>query len=389
MKFRYNMPTKLFFGKGCLESLHKESFPGKKALIVTSSGKSTKISGALDAVERQLERAGIKYCVYGGMGSNPSRDQVMSGLDIYRREACEFIVALGGGSVIDASKALAIVAGNGGDIWDYFHGGTAKAHPVKKPMAYLIAIPTTAGTGSEVDQWMVITDRSTGEKIGFGFSRSFPRSAYVDSNLMMTVPPLFTAYQGVDAMLHSIEAYLSKEANPLTDALALRSIGIVGKYLPIAVNHGDNEEAREMIALASTISGIILANVSMTAEHGMEDGLSGFFPRLPHGAGLIAISIEYFKTVIRKRHSEFRFVDIAKALGREYAKTSEDFLQAILELYEKCNVADIRLSDYGVDPSRFGEIVRSAKKNAPTEFAAEIKPLTDEECEYILNQSFK
>ncbi len=389
MDFRYNMPTKLYFGRGCLSRLHKDRFPGRKALIVTTSDEYFKDTGILEKVQAELELAGIEYAVYDGIGSNPSRDQVMDGVAAYNKNGCEFVIAVGGGSILDASKALSIVATNGGDLWDYFVGGTAKGKPARIPMAPLITIPTTAGTGSEVDQWMVISDRETGEKIGYGFSRSFARTAYVDSDLMMTVPPRFTAYQGIDAMLHSIEAILSNDANLLTDSLAMRSIGLVSEYLPRAVENGQDAEAREHVALAATISGIILANVSMTSEHGMEDGLSGFFPRLPHGAGLIAISMEYFKLIISKGYAEDRFVGMAKAMGKADAVSSDDFITCIEELYKKCGVDDVRMSEFGVTNDRFPDIVASAKKNAPMEFAAEREPLTDEECVGILMRSYK
>jgi len=383
------MPTRVFMGKGSLNSLCKSTLLKEKALLVTSGGKSVKESGALFKVLEQLEAAGTKVEVYNGITPNPSRSEVAEGTERFRETGCRLVVALGGGSVMDASKAIAIAAGNGGEFWDYVHGGRGKALPVDKPKAPLIAIPTTAGTGSEVNQWMVISDNETNDKIGFGYSGSFPNQAYVDSSLMVSVPPFYTAIQGIDALLHSVEGYITKKPNAITDALALRSIDTIGKHLVEAVKDGSNEAAREKMAEASTISGIVLANASMTAEHGMCDGLGGFFHKLPHGAALTAVSIEYFKFILEKHHSDERLADMARVLGQTATAKPIDFIGCLEKMYRKCGVEEIKMSDYGVKPELFRSLITSAKRNAPSEFGAEKILLSDDECETILMRAYR
>lgn len=389
MDFKYYLPTKVLFGCDKLEQLHQQKLPGRKALIVTTIGNSMVKYGQLNKVQHQLDLSGTEYVVFKGIGGNPEREQIMKAVNLFHEGGCDFIIGLGGGSCIDASKAIAISASNGGDIWDYIYGDSDMRKPVKNKMVPLVAIPTTAGTGSEVDQWMVISDRLTKEKVGFGYSKSFPMMAVVDPTLTESIPPHLTAYQGMDAFFHSTEGYISAEANPLTDILALKVIQLISDNLPKCVKNGKDRKARMKVSLASTLSGIVLANTSMTAEHGIEDGLSGFFPDVPHGAGLIAISEAYYTKIAAKGHSEERLIEMAKAMGVENAESGYDFITSLKKLLSDCNVDDIKLSDYGVEPWAFPQIISNAKKNAASEFLAEKQLLTDEECISILQTSFK
>lgn len=181
MSFQMYVPTKILFGCGMLNNLHKQQMPGKKALIVISNGKSTKENGSLDRTEEQLEKAGVEYAVFDGIMANPLKSTIDEGAKAAKDNGCDFIVALGGGSVMDASKAIATMATNDGDLWDYVFGGTGKGQLLKAAPLPIIAITTTAGTGSEVDQFGVITNDVTNEKIGYGGDdRLFPVIAIVD-----------------------------------------------------------------------------------------------------------------------------------------------------------------------------------------------------------------
>lgn len=163
--------------------------------------------------------------VFDQVMANPLKSTVMAGGAFAREQGCDFIVALGGGSVIDASKAIAIVATNDGDIWDYVYGGTGGCQRIGTNPLPVLAITTTAGTGSEVDAFSVITNEETNEKIGLGGdARLFPQTAIVDPELMTSVPPMFTAYQGFDALFHSVEAYIAKSASLMSDMYALTAI---------------------------------------------------------------------------------------------------------------------------------------------------------------------
>ena len=203
MSFQMYVPTRILFGAGQLNHLHEQAMPGTKALIIISNGKSTIENGALSRTQEELEKAGIPFVVFNKIMANPLKSTVMEGAACARENGCDFIVALGGGSVMDASKAIAAMATNDGDLWDYVAGGTGKALPLKEEPLPIIAVTTTAGTGSEVDQYGVISNDETKEKIGFGgYDSLFPRIAVVDPELMTSVPPKFTAYQGFDALFH-------------------------------------------------------------------------------------------------------------------------------------------------------------------------------------------
>lgn len=387
--FRYFIPTKILFGINSIEKIHKERLPGKKALIVLSSGKSAVSSGALGRLEEQLRLSDTQYSLYQGITANPTRQEVMQGVKEYKDNECDFIIALGGGSCIDAAKALAIVATNGGDLWDYLHGGSAKGNPVNKQMAPVIAIPTTAGTGSEVDQWMVISDKAKNEKIGFGYSRSFPVTAVVDPSIMITLPPLLTAYQGIDALFHATEGYLSSQANPISDALAEKSISLISGSLAEVVKNGENIKKRQEMAVASTLSGMILAITSMTGEHALGEGLSGFYGDLPHGVGLLLISLEYYTLIYNLGHSEDRLIKMASLMGVEKPESGMAFINSLKKLYEECAISEIKMSDYGIEKEKFGEIVDIAMAHAASEFKAEKVLLTKEQCVSILEKSYK
>ncbi|MCP2240879.1 iron-containing alcohol dehydrogenase [Thermoanaerobacterium thermosaccharolyticum] len=195
MSFNMYVPTRFIFGCGRLSELHEQKLPGKKAMVVISNGKSSRENGSLDRTLNELSKAGIESVVFDKVQANPLKSTVMAGAKTARDNGCDFIVALGGGSVMDASKAMAAMATNDGDIWDYINGGTGKGKALTNDPLPVVCITTTAGTGSEADQWGVITNDETNEKIGFGGDdRLFPVISIIDPELMKTVPPKFTAY---------------------------------------------------------------------------------------------------------------------------------------------------------------------------------------------------
>ena len=307
--FRIYIPTRTLFGAGMVKELHNQQLPGKKAMIVISNGRSTKDNGYLNTVEAELQQAGVETAVFDQVEANPLKSTVMAGAAFAKENNCDFLVALGGGSVMDASKAMAFMATNPGDVWDYISGGTGKGQTmVNKPLP-LVCITTTAGTGSEADQWGVITNNETNEKIGFGgYDELFPVLSIVDPELMKSVPPKFTAYQGFDALFHSTECYISKTASLMSDMYALTAIENVAKYLPRAVANGADMEARERVAFANNLSGAVMTFCSTTAEHSLEHAMSAYHQELPHGAGLIMISkafYEFFMNDSSKWHKQW------------------------------------------------------------------------------------
>lgn len=291
---------------------------------------------------------------------------------------------------MDASKAIAAMATNKGDLWDYICGGTGKAQKLANDSLPVIAITTTAGTGSEVDQWGVVSNEETNEKIGFGgYDTLFPRIAIVDPELMKTVPSKFTAYQGFDALFHSVECYISAAANLMSDMYALAAIENIGAYLPRAVQDGTDLEAREHVAFANTLSGVVMTISACTSEHSMEHAMSAYHYALPHGAGLIIISKAYFTHFIEKHVCDARFVRMAKALGKKDAAQPMDFIDALTNLQEQCNVADLKMSDYGIRPNEFMTLAQNARATMGGLFEADRVPLSDEECAAIFEKSYR
>lgn len=252
--FSIYIPTRTLFGAGRVKELHKQQLPGQKAMIVISNGRSTKDNGYLSTVEAELRQAGVEIAVFDHVEPNPLKSTVMAGAAFARENGCDFLVALGGGSVMDASKAMAFMTTHPGDVWDYIRGGTGKGQPMQHKPLPLVCITTTAGTGSEADQWGVITNDETNEKIGFGgYDELFPVLSIVDPEWMKSVPAQFTAYQGFDALFHSTECYISNTASLMSDMYALTAIENVANYLPRAVADGNDLEARERVAFANNL----------------------------------------------------------------------------------------------------------------------------------------
>lgn len=384
MNFNFYIPSRIIFGKGSLNNLHKQKFPGKKALIVTEV--FIKEFGYLKMLEEQLNKANISFVLFDKVVPNPIKEHVMEGAEIAKKEKCDFIIGMGGGSSIDSAKSIAIMSTNGGDFWDYILRGTGKRKSIPNDPLPVIAITTTSGTGTEADPWMVITNGK--EKVGFGYDKTFPYLSIVDSKLMKTIPPKLTAYQGFDALFHSTEGYISKIANEMSDLFALKSIELIGKSLVKAVKNGDDEEARENVAMASTLSGMVQSISDCTAEHSIEHGLSAFYPKLEHGAGLIAISKEYYTLLAQSHDCDEKMINMAKALGKKDASKPMDFVDALIELQKACEVDNIKLSDYGV---KIEDLPAIAKNSRFTSGLYEIDPhnFSDDDILTILKKSYK
>lgn len=389
LSFVFPGKTAVFFGAGQLNNLHTLQMPGKKALVVISNGKSTRANGYLDRTIGELQKAGVDSVVYDKIQANPLKASVEEGAKTANAEGCDFIVALGGGSVMDAAKVIAINAANPGDLWQYAGGRTGEGKKAPNAPLPWIAITTTAGTGSEVDCAGVITNPDTNEKLGVGDPRDFAVYAIVDPDLMMSVPPKFTAYQGFDALFHSLEGYVSNQSNLFSDMVQEAAIRNVGKYLPIAYKDGSNKEARARMAFANTMSGYSMDTSACTAEHSIEHAMSAYHERLPHGAGLIMISRAYFSAVINKHVCDDRFIDMARFLGKADADKPEDFITALTELQKACEVDNLKMSDYGIKPEEFDDMATNAIEVMGGLVACDRQPLSHDEIVEILRQSYK
>jgi alcohol dehydrogenase len=351
--FSYYLPTRIIFGPGKLSELAETPhLPGKKALIVIGASGAMKKHGYLDRVAGYLTQNRVDSAVYEKIVPNPVSEHVEEGAAFARENGCDFILGLGGGSTIDAAKSIAVMAKNPGKYWDYISGGSGGGKTPLNGALPIVAVPTTAGTGTEADPWTVITKTDTKEKIGWGNDSTFPSLSIIDPELMLSVPPTITAHTGMGAFFHAAEAYLSTRNNPLSDHLALEAISLITDFLPIAVEDGGNLEARTYLAWASTEAGICESTAGCISHHSIEHALSAYFPEVPHGAGLSMLSISYFK-FLAKRYAD-RFPDMAMAMGEDVhaLELKKDmpfaFIVGLKKLLKRIGLNAEKLSDFGV-----------------------------------------
>lgn len=389
MNFNFNNPTNLIFGAGKLNELGNQKLPGKKALLLISNGKSVKTYGTLDRVQNQLKKAGAEYVVCDNIHENPSKEVVMKAAAVAKENNCDFIVALGGGAVLDSAVAVSAMATNPGDLWDYVNGGTGKGQPLVNPGLPIVTIATSSGTGSEINCWGVISNHQTNEKIGFGYPELVPVLAIVDPELMKTVPPKYTAYQGFDALFHNTEVMISNGVNILSETIALSAIENIAKYLPRAVADGNDLEAREAVAYGSTIAGITMQLTNTTAQHSMEHAMSAYHHNLPHGAGLIMISVEFARFFIERHACDEQFIKMARVMGIPNADKPEDFITALVQLQKECGVDDLKMSDYGFEKSESMTLAVNARETMGGLFLSNPCPMSDEECAEIFDKSYR
>ena len=386
-QYQLAMPQQVFSGETGMQALESLAARHKKAAVFTDAG--IRASGILERPLAELDKAAVPYIINDTLPAEPTCDQAQQVIDTFRESNADLIVAVGGGSVMDAAKAIAVVASNGGDYWDYIPCGTGKGKAVAETPLPIVAITTTAGTGSETDAGCVITNAETHEKTGFVHPGLFPVLAVIDPELMLTVPPKFTAFQGFDALFHSTEAYISNAANLMSDMYALNAIENVARYLPRAVADGSDLEARTRVAWGNTLSGSVMCVGRCTSEHSLEHAMSAYHQELPYGAGLIMISKAYYAHFIERHVCDERFVAMARALGVEDAREPMDFIRALEALQRACGVADLRMSDYGISPDEFPAMVRNARETMGFLFPFDREPLSDEECEAIYRASYR
>lgn len=307
MSYKFFMPAISLMGADCLKDAGDQvgELGFKKALIVTD-----KVLGQIGIVKKVtdvLDNKNIEYAIYDETKPNPTVKNVNDGLALLKEKECDFVISLGGGSAHDCAKGIALLATNGGEIKDY--EGVDKS---KKPQLPMVGINTTAGTGSEMTLFAIITDEERHIKMALVDKHLTPIIAVNDPILMLAMPKSLTAATGMDALTHAIEAYVSTSATPITDACAEKAIELISNYLVNAVENGQDVEARDMMAYAEYLAGMAFNNASLGYVHAMAHQLGGFY-NLPHGvcnAILLPHVQEYNKAT-----SASRLAKIAKIMG--------------------------------------------------------------------------
>jgi alcohol dehydrogenase len=364
MRFRYYLPTRIEFGVGVLERVGEEARKlGRRALIVVGRGGSMRRVGVLERVEGLLHKEGVEPIVFDKVQPNPIAPTVDEGARLARDEGCDLVIGLGGGSPIDSAKCIAFMAKSPGKYWDYVQSGSGGRKTPQEALP-IIAIPTTAGTGTEADPFAVITNPKTKEKIGIGFECLFPKVSLVDPQLMLTVPQDQTAYTGMDAFYHALESYLNLNHQPASDLLALEAISLITEYLPRAYRDGEDLEARTKLAWASTAAGICETLSGCIGLHSMEHPLSGHYPEIPHGAGLAALGPAFFEHILPQARE--RLARVAQAMGQgteglHPEEAARAVISALCRLQSKVGLANASLRRLGVEEELIPRLAEEAQ----------------------------
>ncbi len=392
LNFQFFIPTRLIFGPGKLAELGTTpNLPkGNKALIVIGESGAMITNGYLDKVQAALGRQNVATIVFDNISPNPKSDQIDEAAKFAREKDIDFIVALGGGSTIDAAKAIALLTTNVGKCWDFIQAGSGGGITAENPSIPLITIPTTAGTGTEADPWAVISKSGGTEKISLGNDSTFPYMSIVDPELMLSVPQRTTAYTGIDAFFHAVETFVSTEHQPMSDMLALESVHLITNYLPMAIEQGDNIEARTVMAWASTAAGMCETLSRCISQHSLEHALSAMYPDLPHGLGLAKLSLPYFKRLVPG--SPERFEDLAMAMGYDTSEFDENqrasvFLEGLRALLERTGLAEESLKTYGAKEEDVPKLVEIAMTTMGKLFAFTPTEMDQDDLECIISEA--
>jgi alcohol dehydrogenase class IV len=309
-------------------------------------------SGHLEQATAQLDRAGIPWTVFSDTVADPTTAVVETGTTRLAEGGFDSLVAIGGGSSIDTAKAMSVLVANGGQMRDY-------KVPAEIPKAGppLVAIPTTAGTGSEVTRFTVITDTETDEKMLVAGLGCCPLAAIVDYELTLSMPLRLTADTGLDSLTHAIEAYVSRRANPFTDGLAKNAMGLIARHIRTACAEPDNRPAREAMMLGATTAGMAFSNSSVCLVHGMSRPIGAFF-HVPHGLSNAMLLPEI--TAFSAPAALERYADCARAMGvAEEAEGSQGAVARLLDELRRLN-DDLQVPtprDWGIDAERYEELL--------------------------------
>ena len=349
MQFIHYLPTKVIFGTGKLNEL-SEHLPTsiKRALIITGK-RSSRENGSLQALQDVFKKLRITYEVFDRVEPNPSTNTVNEAGQLARNESPDIIVGLGGGSAMDAAKCVAVLATNPGNIEDYI-GKEATNPPLP-----IVAIPTTAGTGSEVTQYAVLTDTKLNRKRAYASTKIFPTLAVLDPQFTVTMPAHVTIDTGMDALTHAIEGYLSTRATPLSDVLAIEAIKLIKTYLPKVATNGGDLTARSHMLYASMLAGMVISQTRTIMLHAIGYPLTTLYG-IPHGRAN-AIMLPYVLDFLTDVRTD-RIEEIIKLFGGKDLTAIEQFVHSL--------GISTKLSDYGItepDISRFVDDVKNRTRN--------------------------
>jgi len=358
MHFRHHLPqSNILFEQGGLDKLGEEATNyGEKALIVTD-GSTMEELGFLGQAVSSLKEEGLEVVHYNGVKPNPTNEIVDNGAELAKKEKCDVVVALGGGSTIDTAKSIAVVAGhNANEIWGFLPkeaGGNGRL--ITDQTLPIIAVPTTSGTGSHVTPYAVLTHAETRGKPGFGNDPMFPQLSIVDINLTKEMPPRLTALTGFDVFAHVSENLVAKGDHHIADPWAREALTIVSNYLPQVVEDSNDLEAREMMALADTYAGLSNTSSSTNLRHAMAHAISGHYPEVAHAQALASIAVAIMRHNVKQgdKKTRKRYANIAWCLGG--TRKPEAAVEELKKLIETLTL-DKTLEELGVEKSKLQQM---------------------------------
>lgn len=350
--FTVYAPPTTIYGRNAFEEVGIQTKKlGTKALIVSDPIMDN--LGFVNQCTALLKEQGVEAVSYVGVTSEPVDTYVTEALDVLQQNGCDVIISVGGGSCIDTAKAVAVVATNGGYIGDYMN---QKKIASEEPIPH-IAIPTTAGTGSEATNATVITDTTNDIKMMIKQPAFMPNVAIVDPVLTLTSPPGITAATGIDALSHAVESYLSRLAHPYTDMLALSAMKLIVGNMLTVYEDGDNLDAREAMALGSMQAGLSFSNASVALVHGMSRPIGALF-HVPHGisnAMLLPAVLDYSKDACVERLADLGRFFNHDGIDMSQAELADFAIVSIKELCKKMNIGNLK--DWGIDEQTFYEAI--------------------------------
>jgi alcohol dehydrogenase class IV len=354
--FRYELPTAIEFGRGYIQRLPEfvTKLGGSNVLIVGDPGVLQ--AGIVARLEEPLEKAGIPYSIFTEVGMEATIESVDKGTELAKEMGADIVVGVGGGSALDTAKAVGLMLKNPGNIRDY-----VGIDLVPGPGAPVIAVPTTAGTGSELTRFSVLSDKAAKIKLSVGSMYNCPTLALCDPELTVTLPPHITAATGMDALTHALESFVNKATQPISEALSIQSMKLVAKSLRLAVVQGENVDARHDMLLASTIAAMAFNTTRLGLAHALAMPLGGQF-KIPHGVVNAILLPEVMK--FNLIGNQAKYAEIARIFGEKTdhlseREAAERAVEAIRQLNKDIGITQT-LSDYGVEEEHLERIVDEA-----------------------------
>lgn len=360
--FSYHIPTQIEYGVGAVKQLadHVRALGGSRVLVVGDPGVLR--AGVVDRVTEVLQGASIPFSVFTEVESDPATQSVDGGTELGKREGCDLVVGVGGGSALDAAKAIGLMLKNAGNIRDYVGMG-------KVPLAGapVIAVPTTAGTGSEITIWSVLSDKVEKVKISVGSYLNCPRIALLDPELTRSLPANVTAATGIDALTHALESYVNTATQPISEAMSEQAMTLIARSLRKAVADGNDVEARGDMLLASAIAAMAFNSTRLGLVHSFAMPLGAKFG-IPHGL----VNAIMLPTVMRFNcgSSPRKFARIAEIFGEDISgltveQAAEKSVDAIAKLKADVGIT-AKLGNFGVTEAWFDEVIDEAMLSGNT-----------------------